>query len=66
MFGTLGSSCDDVVGIGLPNEGFGAVGVVLADEAVDGCLEVDDGVEDAVLEAPPGELCEEAFDGIEP
>src|SRR3546814_10860201 len=56
---------DDGVGIGGPGEGLG-FGVVLAHEAVDGGLEVDDGVEDAALEPSPGELGEEAFDSIEP
>lgn len=34
---------DDVIGIYLPDNGFGACGVVLVDEAIDGGLEVDDG-----------------------
>src|SRR3546814_6115642 len=55
---------DDGVGIGGPGEGLGCV-FVLAHEAVDGGLEVDDGVEDAALEPSPGELGEEAFDSIE-
>src|SRR3546814_16214589 len=55
---------DDGVGIGGPGEGLG-FGVVLAHEAVDGGLEVDDGVEDAALEPSPGELGEEASDSIE-
>ena len=57
--------CDDGVGIGGPGEGAGFC-VVLVDEAVDGGLEVDDGVEDAAPEPPLGELGEEAFDGIQP
>ena len=40
--------------------------VGLFDEAVDGGLEIDDGTEHAASEAPPGELCEEALDGVEP
>ncbi len=36
------------------------------DEAVDGGLEVDDGVEDAVFQAAARQLGEEAFDGVEP
>ena len=56
---------DDFVGIGGPYEGFG-LGIGLCDESVDGGLEVGDGAEDASLEAPPGELGEEAFDGVEP
>ena len=39
---------------------------MLVDEAVDGGLKVDDGMEDAALEASAGELCEEALDGVEP
>ncbi len=56
---------DDGVGIGSPGEGLG-LSIVLGDEAVDGGLEVDDGVEDATLEPSPGEFGEEAFDGVEP
>jgi hypothetical protein len=41
---------DNFVGIGCPGEGVGLL-VVLGKEAVDGGLEVDDGVEDAALEA---------------
>lgn len=39
---------DDLVGIGGPSEGLGLV--VLCTEAVDCCLEVDDGVEDTAPE----------------
>ena len=46
-------------------KGFGLL-VVLGDEAVDGGLQVDDGAEDAALQPPPGELGEEALDGVEP
>lgn len=56
---------DDGVGVGAPDERFGAL-VVLGDEAVDGALEVCDGMEDAVLQAAPGELGEEALDGVHP
>jgi hypothetical protein len=60
-------SCgDNVLWIGFPDEWLGLVGVVLFDEAVDGSLEIDDGMEDAVFEPPPGQFGEEAFDGIEP
>ena len=52
-------------GIGGPDEGLG-IGVGLCEEAVDGGLQIGDGSEDAALEAPPGELGEEAFDRIEP
>ena len=56
---------DDPVGIGGPNER-PRIGILLGDEAVDGGLEVDQRVECAALEAPPGELGEEALDGVEP
>jgi hypothetical protein len=42
---------DDFVGIGGPNEGFG-LGVGFCNEAVDGGLEIDDGVEDTSLQSP--------------
>lgn len=56
---------DDGVGVGAPDERFGAL-VVLGDEAVDGGLKVCDRGEDAALQATPGELGEEAFDGVQP
>ena len=56
---------DDVVWICFPDERAWFL-VMLVDEAVDGGLQVDDGVEDAVFQAPSGELGEEAFDGVEP
>jgi len=56
---------DDLVWIGGPGEGFG-VFVGFRDEAVDGGLEVDEGVEDTALEAPLGEFGEETLDSIEP
>ena len=58
--------CDDLVGVGLPDEGLGVICVVFPDEAIDGGLEIDERMEDAVLEPPPGQLCEEALDGVEP
>ena len=60
------SCSDDFVGVGLPDEGFGVCGIVFANETVDGGLEIDKRMEDAVLEPPARELCEEALDGIEP
>lgn len=56
---------DDFVWIGAPDEGSGFL-IVLFNEAVDGGLEVDNRMEDAVLQAPPGQCGEEAFDGVEP
>ncbi len=64
MLPTLDSG-EYAFGIGGPDEGLG-IGVGLCKEAVDGGLQVGDGPEDAALEAPPGELGEEAFDRIEP
>jgi hypothetical protein len=55
---------DDVVWIGGPGEGFGFF-VGFRDEAIDGSLEVDEGMEDAPLEAPFGEFGEEPFDRVE-
>ena len=51
---------------GPPDEWLWFVGVVFFDEAVDGGLEIDDGMKDAVLEPSAGQFGEEAFDGIEP
>ena len=56
---------DDGVGIGGPDEGFGAL-IVLGEVAVDGGLEVDQGMEHAAFEAAAGQLGEEALDGIQP
>ena len=56
---------DNFVGICGPEEGF-RVGVLLGDEAIDGGLKVDNGVEYAALQPSLGQLGKEAFDGIEP
>ena len=56
----------DVIGVGFPDEGLGVGGVVFADEPIDGGLEIDDRMEDAILEPAPRQLGEEALDGIEP
>jgi hypothetical protein len=56
---------DDAIGIGGPDEGLG-LHVVLGEQAVDGGLEVDEGVEGPALEAPLEELGEEALDRVEP
>ena len=56
----------DLAGIGPPDEGLGVAGVVFADEAIDGGLEIDERMEDTVFEPPPRQLCEEALDGIAP
>ena len=41
-------------------------GIVFTDEAIDGGLEIDEGMEDTVLEPAPREFGKEALDGIEP
>src|SRR6188472_3056749 len=56
---------DDAIGIGGPDEGFGRP-VVLVEIAVDGGLEVDQGMEDTALEPTAGEGCEEGLDGVGP
>ena len=64
--GPLVSGGDDGVGVGAPGEGSGLGSVVPGDEAVDSGLEVDDRAEGSALEAAPGELGEEALDGVQP
>jgi len=56
---------DDFVGVGGPCEGL-RVGVGLGDEAVDGGLHIDDGVEDTALQSTPAEFGEKPLDGVEP
>lgn len=56
---------DDFIWVGFPVEWLG-VEICILEEAVDGGLEIDDGAEHATLEAPFGQLCEEAFDRIDP
>ena len=56
---------DDLVWVGGPGERF-RVFVGFGDEAIDCGLEIDEGMEDAPLEAPFREFGEEAFDGVEP
>ena len=58
-------SGDDFIWIGGPGERSG-VFVGFCDEAIDGGLEIDEGMEDAPVEAPFCEFCEEPFDGVEP
>ena len=38
----------------------------LGEESVDGSLEIDDGAENPTFQSSPGQLGEEALDGIEP
>ena len=47
-------------------KGLASVALCLAMKRVDGGLEVDDRAEGSVLEAVPGELGEEALDGVQP
>ena len=56
---------DDLIRAGSPDERLGLL-IMLIDEPVDGGLEVDDGVEDAVFEAPSGQLGKEALAWVEP
>jgi len=58
-------SGEDAGGVGSPDEGFG-VGIGFLDEAVDGGLQIDDRAEHAALQAPPGELGEEALHRVQP
>jgi len=58
-------SADNFVGIGSPCEGFW-FGIVFDDEAIDGCLQVDDRYEDAALQSPLRQFGEEALDCVEP
>ena len=60
-------SCgDDVIGMCFPDEWLWVGGIVFTDEAIDGGLEIDEGMEDTVLEPAPREFGKEALDGIEP
>tara|TARA_R110002126_G_scaffold224953_1_gene369813 strand:+ start:4160 stop:4357 length:198 start_codon:yes stop_codon:yes gene_type:complete len=56
---------DDFIWVGFPDEWFRFV-VVFFDETVDGGLQVYDGMKDAVLQASACQLCEEAFDSVQP
>ena len=56
---------DDFVGIGGPHEGLGVV-IGFLKEPVDGGLEINDRSENPAFEAAPGQLGEEALDGIQP
>jgi hypothetical protein len=56
---------DDGVGVGGPDEGLGVL-IGCGEEPVDRSLEIDDASEDPVFETLPGQLGEEALDGIEP
>lgn len=57
--------CDDLIRVGFPDEWLGFL-IVLFDEAVDGSLQVDDRVKDAVLQTSACQFREEALDGVQP
>lgn len=65
-FGPSFPRSDDAGGVYCPSEWLRLVRVVLLDEAVDGGLQVDEQVEDVALEAEPGQLGEEALNGVQP
>lgn len=56
---------DNFVGIGSPCEGF-RFGVMFDDEAINGCLQIDDRSEDAAFQSSFCELGEETLDGVDP
>lgn len=56
---------DDFVWVCGPDERFGVI-VCLCDEAVDGDLKIDDGLEDTALQSALGKFGEEPFDRVEP
>ncbi len=58
-------SRDDAIGVCCPDEGF-RIFVGLGNKAVDGGLQVIDRAKHTALQSPAGELCKEAFDGIQP
>ena len=60
------SSCDDFIAIGGPCEWLGFASIVFVDEAVDGSLQINDGMEDAVFEPSPCQLGEEALYSVQP
>ncbi|NML91468.1 hypothetical protein HHL26_20725 [Sphingobium sp. TB-6] len=59
------SCCNDIIGLVFPDERLEVGGVVFADEAVEGGLEIAEGMEDAILEPAPGQLGEAALYGSE-
>ena len=58
-------SSDDFIRVGGPGKRFG-IFVGFDDEAIDGGLEINEGVEDATVKPPPGKFGEESFDGVKP
>ena len=49
---------DDLVWIGGPSERLGLCCVVLDEEAVDGCLQVDEGMKHAAIQSSLRQFCE--------
>ena len=60
------SGCDDIVWVCFPDKWLGVADIVVGDEAVDGSLQVDQRMEDAMLEPTPGQLGEETLDSVQP
>ena len=56
---------DDLIGVGFPDEWLWGL-VVLLDEAIDGRLQIDEGVKDAMFELSASKLGEEPLDGVVP
>ena len=56
---------NDLIGVGFPDEWLCLL-IVLFDKALDGSLQIDDGMKDTVLQPSSGEFCEEALDSVEP
>jgi hypothetical protein len=56
---------DDFVWVCGPGEGFWII-IGLGDEAVNGCLEIDNGSEYPAFESALGEFGKETLDGVEP
>lgn len=57
--------CNDLSRVSFPDE-LSRLLIVLLDEAVDGHLEIDDGMKDAVLQTSACQFSEEALDGVQP
>jgi hypothetical protein len=57
--------CDEFIGVCFSDEWLWFL-IVLLDEAVDGRLQIDDGVKDAVLQTSACQFGEETFNGVQP
>jgi hypothetical protein len=56
---------DNVVGVGGPGERLWAA-IVLSQVTIDGGLKVDEGMKDAALQSPAGQVGKKPFDSVEP